>query len=247
MTDSVSFGLTTFFFHEKHITGTPAYKVTIEDVDLSGPEPQTHGTYTVQARAVVNCAGLGSGRIAALAGIDLEQANYRLHPTRGMYFRVHKNLDQFPKMLVYPLPVKGAVGAHTTPDLYGGMRLGPLEVWLKDEREVAKDVNNPANRSYIGSQNVDMKVPPKLKQTFVDFLQPFLPYLTPDQIEPDSAGIHPKLQSEAEDVMRDWVIKHEADRRLPNFFNLVGIESPGLTASPALGEYVADMVQAEVK
>lgn len=90
---------------------------------------------------VVNCAGLGSGRIAALAGIDLDQANYRLHPTKGMYFRVHKNLDQFPKMLAYPLPIKGAVGAHTTPDLYGGMRLGPLEVWLKDEREAAKDVN----------------------------------------------------------------------------------------------------------
>lgn len=181
------------------------------------------------------------------ASILTEQANYRLHPTKGVYFRAHKNLDKYPKMLVYPLPIKGAVGAHTTPDLYGGMRLGPMEFWLADERDPAKDFNNPANRSYIGSQGVDMTVSPELKQAFVDFLRPFLPFLTPDQIEPDSAGLHPKLQSEAEDAMRDWVIKHEADRRLPNFFNLVGIESPGLTASAALGEYVADMVQAEVK
>lgn len=229
------------------MAGIPAYKVTIEDVDLSGPEPKSHGTFNVQARAVVNCAGLGSGRIAALAGIDLDQANYRLHPTKGVYFRAHKNLDKYPTMLVYPLPIKGAVGAHTTPDLYGGMRLGPMEFWLPDERGPAMDVNNPANRSYIGSRGVDMTVSPELKEAFVDFLRPFLPFLTPDQIEPDSAGIHPKLQSEAEDMMRDWVIKHEADRRLPNFFNLVGIESPGLTASAALGEYVADMVQAEVK
>lgn len=50
--------------------------MTIEDVDLSGPEPKSHGTYIVQARAVVNCAGLGSGRIAALAGIDLDEVRF---------------------------------------------------------------------------------------------------------------------------------------------------------------------------
>lgn len=138
-------------------------------------------------------------------------------------------------------------GAHTTPDLYGGMRLGPMETWLPDEWDPAKDFNHPQNRSYIGAQGVDMTVSPDLKQAFVDFLQPFLPFLTPAHIEPDSAGIHPKLQSEAEREMRDWVVKHEADRALPNLFNLVGIESPGLTASMALGEYVANMVQREVQ
>jgi L-2-hydroxyglutarate oxidase LhgO len=138
-------------------------------------------------------------------------------------------------------------GAHTTPDLYGGMRLGPMETWLPDERDPAKDFNNPANRSYIGSHSVDMAVSPALKETFVEFLRPFLPFLTPDHIAPDSSGIHPKLQSEHEEVMRDWVVRHEADRRLPNFFNLVGIESPGLTASAALGEYVADMVAGQAK
>lgn len=148
-----------------------------------------------------------------------------------------------------PTPRIHPTGAHTTPDLYGGMRLGPMETWLPDEeRGPANDVNHPGNRSYyIGSPGVDMTVSPDLTQAFVDFLKPFLPFLTPGHIEPDSAGIHPKLQSEAETEIRDWVVKHEADRRLPNFFNLVGIESPGLTASAALGEYVADLVQREVK
>lgn len=147
-------------------------------------------------------------------------------------------------MLVYPLPIKGAVGAHTTPDLYGGMRLGPMEFWLPDERDVNKDVNHPENRrGYIGSDALDMTVSEGLKETFVASLRPFLPFLEADGISPEGSGIHPKLQSEAETVMRDWVIRHE----IGNFFNLIGIDSPGLTASPAIGEFVADMVQAEVK
>lgn len=47
--------------------------MTIEDVDLSGPEPKSRGSFSVQARAIVNCAGLGSARIAALAGIDIDK------------------------------------------------------------------------------------------------------------------------------------------------------------------------------
>lgn len=95
-----------------------------------------------------------------------------------------------------------------------------------------------------------MTVSPELKQTFINFLRPFLPALDDpaahDDLSPDSSGIHPKTQSQAEAAMRDWVVRHETDRSLPNFFNLVGIESPGLTASTALGEYVADMVQREM-
>ena len=43
--------------------------------------------------------------------------------------------------------------------------------------------------------------------------------------------------------MKDFIIRHEADRGLENFINLVGIESPGLTSSPAIGRYVAGMVE----
>jgi L-2-hydroxyglutarate oxidase LhgO len=42
-------------------------------------------------------------------------------------------------------------------------------------------------------------------------------------------------------------IEFEVKRGLPNFFNLVGSESPGLTASPAIGEYVAQLVHSESK
>lgn len=225
---------------------------------------------------------MGSTRIAALSGIDVDKANYRLHPTKGTYFRATKDLDKYPSMLVYPLPVQGAVGVHTTPDCYNGMRLGPLERWLPDTRDPKYDVNYPQNRNnYIGSEEIDMSVPMDLKQTFVDSVKYFLPFITPEGLSPDTSGIHPKLQRENEGMMRDWVseiiygrtfpcvhlirmyliytpktnptneqqqvIRHEHDRGLTNLFNLIGIESPGLTASPAIGEYVADMIQREMK
>jgi L-2-hydroxyglutarate oxidase LhgO len=56
------------------------------------------------------------------------------------------------------------------------------------------------------------------------------------------SGIRAKLQGPGQPV-RDFVIKHEEDRDLSGFFNLVGIESPGLTASPSIAEIVAEMVQ----
>lgn len=63
---------------------------------------------------------------------------------------------------------------------------------------------------------------------------------------PDFAGIRPKLQGPGEGF-RDFVIRHEADKNLFGFINLVGIESPGLTCAPAIGEYVAEIYENEIK
>ena len=184
----------------------------------------------------------------------MDQANYRLHPTKGVYFRAHKQLDKYPKMLVYPLPIQGSVGVHTTPDLYGGMRLGPLETWFPERKEGERgreddvgDFSHKDNESYYGSEGLDLSVGEEMRERFVESVRPFLPFLRPEDIEPESSGIHAKLQGEREAGVRDWVIQHEVKRGLPNFFNLVGIESPGLTASPAIGEYVAQLVHSESK
>jgi len=234
----------------KKYQGFPAYKVEIEDVDLSSPHRKVKSRFSLQARCIVNCAGLGSARIAALAGIDVDKANYQLHPTKGVYFRVHKQVKKYPKMLVYPLPIAGSVGVHTTPDLYGGMRLGPLETWFPEGgREGGKegDFSHPENESYYGSEGLDLSVGEEMREAFVESVRPFLPFIKSEDIEPESSGIHARLQGERETGVRDWVIRHEVKRGLPNFFNLVGIESPGLTGSPAIGEYVAQLVHSESK
>jgi L-2-hydroxyglutarate oxidase LhgO len=55
------------------------------------------------------------------------------------------------------------------------------------------------------------------------------------------SGIRPKLQGPGEPP-RDFVIREESERGLPGFINLIGIESPGLTASPAIAQYVGGML-----
>ena len=69
-----------------------------------------------------------------------------------------------------------------------------------------------------------------------------LPFIDYEDLEPEMAGIRPKLQGPGEDV-RDFVIRDESDKGLPGFINLIGIESPGLTSSPAIARYVADVVK----
>jgi L-2-hydroxyglutarate oxidase LhgO len=54
-------------------------------------------------------------------------------------------------------------------------------------------------------------------------------------------GIRPKLQLE-NGLAQDFIIVHEKDRGLEGFVNLVGIESPGLTASPAIARYVENLL-----
>ncbi|MFC2130664.1 NAD(P)/FAD-dependent oxidoreductase [Bacteroidota bacterium] len=192
---------------------TDSYKLTVSD------DEGKH--YEFETDIMINCAGLGSGHISELAGIDINKFDYRIHYAKGMYFRVTKQLERYPKMLIYPLPPEdNMVGIHTVPDLYGGMRLGPYDV--------------PVDK-------IEYSVDESLRGYFYNFVRNYLPFLKPEDIQPDMAGIHPKTQKPGE-PMQDFVIRHEIDKGLPNFINLVGIESPGLTSSPAIGRYVTKMV-----
>jgi len=83
------------------------------------------GAYRIRTKKLINSAGLHADRIAALAGIDIDAAGYRLKPCKGNYFSVSPS----PKIrhLVYPVPVKNNVGLgiHATLDLAGRVRFGP--------------------------------------------------------------------------------------------------------------------------
>lgn len=178
--------------------------------------------YRVSARVVVNCAGLESGHVAALAGIDQDAARYRIHYRKGVYFRVIRGHAELPQMLIYPVPPMDAtVGIHTVPDLGGGMRLGPHDDW---------------------SAEIDYTVDEGLRDRFFEACSPFLPTLRPEDLAPDTAGIQAKRYGPGEPSC-DFAIRHEADRGLDGLINLVGIESPGLTSSPAIGPMVAGMIR----
>lgn len=175
----------------------------------------------VSARIVINSTGLNSGRIAQIAGFDIDKLHYRIFYRKGVYFRVQHNLSEMPQMLIYPVPPEDAtVGIHTVPELSGGLRLGPYDMWA-DEIEYSANLN--------------------LIDIFYDSAKKFLPILKKDDLAPDMAGFQAKRYGPNE-KSKDFVIKEESDNDFPNFVNLIGIESPGLTASPAIGEMVAEIV-----
>ncbi|MFC1990595.1 NAD(P)/FAD-dependent oxidoreductase [Chloroflexota bacterium] len=189
------------------------YKVSVEDGS---------GESKLTARTVINSAGLNSDKVAEMAGINIAASGYKLHYCKGEYFKVSRDKSKLVKRLIYPVPeVAGTgLGIHTTPTFDGVMLLGP-------------------SSRYIDS--LDYSVDEQIKGDFYNSVSRFLPFLECEDLEPEMAGIRPTLQGPGDGV-KDFVIKDEKDRGLPGFINLVGIESPGLTASPAIAKYVSGIV-----
>jgi L-2-hydroxyglutarate oxidase LhgO len=177
------------------------------------------GISAFAAHAVVNCAGLNSDKIAQLAGIDIAKAGYKLHYCKGEYFSLDSKYRNLVSRLIYPTPEQAGHGIHVTVGLNGRVRLGP-------------------NARYV--EEVDYRVDETQKEAFYNSAQRFLPHIELEDLAPESAGIRPKLQGPEEDF-RDFVIAHEEKAGFPGLINLIGIESPGLTAAPAIARYVGRM------
>ncbi len=182
----------------------------------------SEGGFSFITRVLINCAGLSCDKIAGLAGINIDDAGYRLHYCKGEYFSLSNAQWELVSRLIFPVPPARVTGAgiHVVIDLDGRLRLGP-------------------SIDYIDA--IDYSVTDKHKQLFYDTAKRFLPFIELDDLQPEMAGIRPKLQGPDEDI-KDFIIKDERDKGLPGFINLVGIESPGLTAAPAIAKYVGGLV-----
>ncbi len=180
------------------------------------------GAGSFRTSVLINCAGLHSDAVAAMAGIDIDGAGYRLHWCKGEYFGVSDARSRMVNRLIYLVPTGISVGAHVCLDVAWRLRLGPLFRYV-DRLDYA--VDDSALRPLLDSS-----------------IMKALPFIRPEDLSPESAGIMAMLQGKGQGF-RDFVIRHEIDRGLPGFINLVGIESPGLTSSPAIGRHVARMVK----
>jgi L-2-hydroxyglutarate oxidase LhgO len=179
--------------------------------------------FAFDTRVLINCAGLFSDKVAALTGIDVDEAGYRLHYCKGEYFSVGNGKNKLVSRLIYPVPPAKTtgLGVHVTLSLDGRMRLGPSVEYV----------------NYI-----EYSVDASKKQMFFDSAKTFLSFIEYKDLEPEMAGMRPKLQGPGEEY-RDFIIQEESARGLPGLINLIGIESPGLTASPAIAKYVDEMVK----
>jgi L-2-hydroxyglutarate oxidase LhgO len=181
-------------------------------------------SFEVSTKFVVNAAGLEADTIAARAGIDIQKSDYSLHYCKGHYFRLHHSKSGMIKHLIYPVPPEKheGVGIHATIDLEGAVKFGP-------------DIH------YLDERNCDYKVNDELIEKFYKSVARYLPSLEISDLSPDQSGIRPKLQASGGDF-RDFVICDEKDKNLPGFVNLIGIESPGLTACLAIARYVEKLL-----
>jgi len=189
------------------------YEITVEEAGQKS---------TVTVEIVINAAGLGSDVVAAMAGIDIDAAGYRLTFAKGSYFAVVPSKAKLVSRLVYPVPQTDGLGVHALIDWGGRLKFGP-------------DVE------YLPDRNFEYSVAEEKRKTFAESIRRILPAIADEDISPDMSGIRPKLQRKGEPT-KDFVIVHEKERGLEGFVNLIGIESPGLTASPAIARYVEELL-----
>ena len=181
-------------------------------LDVGGATPMRLG-----CRVLVNAAGHGAPALArSIDGMPGERIP-RAYLAKGSYFAL-KGRSPFAR-LIYPVPVPGGVGTHTTPMLDGRTLFGPDVEWV---------------------EALDYVVGPGRAAAFAADIRRYWPGLPADALEPAGAGIRPKLAGPGEPD-RDFLIESEADHDIAGLVNLFGIESPGLTAALAIAAHVSEL------
>ena len=167
---------------------------------------------------LVNCAGLGSDKVAQMAGID----EYHIYPCRGEYFILDKVADNLLGLPVYPAPKAGigGLGVHLTPTTAGNIIIGPSAEYIDDR--------------------TDLSCTSEIMDQLFQEAKALLPAIERKSIIGSYAGIRPKLAPPNEGGYRDFVIQEEEN--CPGLINLIGIESPGLTASVPIARMVTEII-----
>lgn len=220
--------------------GDVAYNSTVTSIS---PPNATNSDFIIQAKdrdtgdenlfsceVLINSAGLGACDISNM--LLPEHMHIKPMYAKGNYFSYNARSPSATR-LIYPAPVPGhgGLGTHLTLDLEGHIRFGPDVEWVDDPSDVSVTVD------------------PERMKLAIQEIRTYFPDVDADKIVPDYAGIRPKLGKASATVggkgFMDFVCRRE-DNVDPlcggRFVNLLGIESPGLTSSLALGERVEDLI-----
>ncbi len=178
-------------------------------LNVGGKDP-----LTIHCKFVVNCAGLYAQEVAKkILGIPAHTIP-PIYYAIGHYFTV-SGKPAFTR-LIYPVAVAGSLGLHVALDLAGQVRFGP-------------DIE------YI--DRIDYSFRTSLSEKFYQSIRRYYPDLKDDSLQPGYTGIRPKLHGPGTPAA-DFVIQGKHDHGVAGLINLYGIESPGLTSSLAIADYV---------
>jgi len=183
----------------------------------------------IEALCLINSAGLFADEVAALLGSPLAQ--HRIYPVRGEYCEIVRSKQDWVRGLVYPMPHPAglSLGMHLTKTLWGTVLVGPTARYVEDKNDYERG-----------------RIP---VEEFARGAAQLLPGIEASDLVPAYSGIRPKLtppgapsvsQPHAHG-MADFII--ERDQEFPRVVELIGIESPGLTAAPAIAEHVVGLVE----
>ena len=203
--NAVQNGVTYFLDHE--VTGLKRE----EDVWMITTKQETF-----TSKWVINCAGLGAGKISEMLGLT----GYKVIGSKGDYIILDKRTGPLLPMPVYPVPSNTYMGIHVTNTTDGNVIIGP-------NAEVVD------NFSYYG-------VPQENMDYLAESASEIWPCIKKADYIRNYCGILPKWVDD-NGVIQDFKIEMK-EEIAPCAVNLVGIESPGLTAAVPIGRYVVDMV-----
>ncbi|HEY2548411.1 MAG TPA: NAD(P)/FAD-dependent oxidoreductase [Candidatus Acidoferrum sp.] len=174
---------------------------------------------TIEARCVINAAGLYADEVAALLGNN----SWKIYPVRGEYCEIRGARASLINDLVYPLPhAHGlSLGVHFTKTLWGTVLVGPTATYVD-----GKD-NYERGRLAIAD--------------FAESAKTLLPEIEERDLQLGYSGLRPKLVPPEGKGIADFVIMR--DPAVAQAVQLVGIESPGLTAAISIAEQVAGLVR----
>ncbi len=175
-----------------------------------------NNSFRIIAEEVVNCAGHGAVGIAnSILGTRVDSLP-KAWMTKGNYFRL-KGKAPF-SHLIYPAPEDGGLGVHLALDMAGNARFGP-------------DVEK------VDIETANLVVEARRAEKFYDRIRRYWPALTDNSLVPDYAGLRPKISRSGKPVL-DFEILDQSDHDIPGMVHCLGIESPGLTSSLAIGDEV---------
>ena len=165
---------------------------------------------------LVNCAGLDAPALSRrVTGTQRVPTPYL---AKGSYFTL-AGRSPFTR-LIYPMPEPGGLGVHLTIDMAGQARFGPDVEWVSERRYA---------------------VDPRRADKFYAAIRTYWPALADGALAPGYSGIRPKI-SAPEAPAADFVIHGPVETGVPGYAALYGIESPGLTASLAIADALAEKV-----
>ena len=181
-----------------------------------------HEDFEVSSRELINSAGLDSQTLSLkVAGINqnsIPKARY----CKGTYFSLAIR-SPFSR-LIYPVPNNAGLGVHLTLDLAGRAKFGPDAEWVKAP---------------------EYTVDPARRERFYKAIREYYPALNKDDLNPDYAGVRPKIV-DAGEPSADFMIQFENEHAIEGYVTLYGIESPGLTASLAIADYVRQSLDEKI-